>query len=274
LHCDDAPTLLFYRGNANLNHQKIISIIGTRSHTDYGRKITEQIIAGLASSDAMIVSGLAFGIDAIAHKAALQQQLPTVAVLAHGLHTIYPRQHKQLAKDMLQQGAWLTEFGCTVNADKHNFPRRNRIVAGIADATIVIETATSGGSMITADLAYTYNRDVYAVPGRTTDSKSGGCLQLIQQNKAAIFTSTDQILQDLGWVSTSKKKGSTQKQLFIELTEQEKTIMHMLQQKDAWHIDELYQHSGLSNSAVAAALLSLELNNLLISLPGKTYRLA
>jgi len=274
LHCYDAPTLLYYRGNANLNHNRIISIIGTRTNTGYGKQVTEQIVADLGTTNATIVSGLAFGIDAAAHKAALQQQLPTIAVLAHGLHTIYPSQHTGIAKQLTQHGALLTEFGSTIKADKHNFPRRNRIVAGIADATIVIETGTSGGSMITAELAYTYNRDVYAVPGRINDSKSSGCLQLIQQNKAAVFTSVPQMLQDMGWETATKKKATAQQQLFVELNNDEQKIVGMLQQKDTLHIDELYQHSGLSNSAVAAAILNLELNNLLIALPGKAYRLA
>ncbi|RTL51575.1 MAG: DNA-protecting protein DprA [Sphingobacteriales bacterium] len=272
LHCYDAPSVLFYRGNADLNNSKVISIIGTRLHTEYGKNITEQIVAELQPYQVLITSGLAFGIDSIAHRAALQQQLPTVGVLAHGLSSIYPKQHKSLAKEMLQLGGLLTEFGCTVIADKHNFPKRNRIVAGMSDATIVIETATKGGSMITAELANNYNRDVFAVPGKITDSKSSGCLKLIQQNKAIIFTSAAQLLDELGW-QTKKIKVPAQRSLFIDLTEEEKILVSLLQQKDTLPIDALYLHSGLSSSSVAAAILNLELQNVITALPGKMYRL-
>lgn len=272
LHCYDAPSVLFYRGNADLNNSKIISIIGTRLHTDYGKQITEQIIAELQPYEVLIASGLAFGIDSIAHRAALQQQLPTVGVLAHGLSSIYPKQHKSLAKEMLQNGGLLTEFSSTVNADKHNFPKRNRIVAGMSDATIVIETATKGGSMITAELAYNYNKDVFAVPGKLTDTKSSGCLKLIQQNKAIIFTGIPQLLDELGW-QTKKIKVPAQRSLFVDLTEEEKILINILQQKEMLSIDVLYLQSGLSSSSVAAAILNLELQNVITALPGKMYRL-
>ncbi|MDE3235140.1 MAG: DNA-processing protein DprA [Bacteroidota bacterium] len=273
LNCYDPPTIVYYRGNANLNQSKIISIIGTRNNTEYGKQITEQLAEALAEHQVLIVSGLAFGIDAIAHKASLQQHLPTIGVLAHGLHSIYPSQHKSLAKEMLLQGGLLTEFRHTIKADKHNFPRRNRIVAGMSDATIVVETAVKGGSMITAELAYNYNRDLFAVPGRTTDSKSQGCLKLIQQNKAIIYTSPTQLLQELGWASAQKSKPSVQKALFVELSEEEKTVVGILGQKETMHVDELYLQSGLSSSAVAAAILNLELQNIITSLPGKQYKL-
>ncbi|WP_298411219.1 DNA-processing protein DprA [Hydrotalea sp.] len=272
LHCYDAPSVLFYRGNSNLNNSKIISIIGTRLHTEYGKNITEQIVADLQPHQVLIASGLAFGIDSIAHRAALQQQLPTVGVLAHGLSSIYPKQHKSLAKDMLQQGGLLTEFGSNVTADKHNFPKRNRIVAGMSDATIVIETATKGGSMITAELAYNYNRDVFAVPGKLTDTKSSGCLRLIQQNKAILFTCTTQLLEELGW-QTKKIKAPAQRSLFVDLTDDEKILVNILQQKETQPIDVLYLQSGLSSSSVAAAILNLELQNVITALPGKMYRL-
>lgn len=239
---------------------------------EYGKNITEQIVADLQPHQVLIASGLAFGIDSIAHRAALQQQLPTVGVLAHGLSSIYPKQHKSLAKDMLQQGGLLTEFGSNVTADKHNFPKRNRIVAGMSDATIVIETATKGGSMITAELAYNYNRDVFAVPGKLTDTKSSGCLRLIQQNKAILFTCTTQLLEELGW-QTKKIKAPAQRSLFVDLTDDEKILVNILQQKETQPIDVLYLQSGLSSSSVAAAILNLELQNVITALPGKMYRL-
>ncbi|MFP5041957.1 DNA-processing protein DprA [Parasediminibacterium sp. JCM 36343] len=272
LHCYDAPTVLYYRGTANLNTARTVSIIGTRLNTDYGKQVTEQLVHGLKDQQALIVSGMAFGIDAIAHKAAVQQGLSTVGVLAHGLDTIYPAQHKGLAKDMLLNGGLLTEFPRLTKPDKHNFPRRNRIVAGMADATVVVETAAKGGSMITAELAYNYNRDLFAVPGKITDSKSTGCLKLIQQNKAAIYTDVAQLMETMGWhqKKTTPKK---QRELFIDLSEDEKTIVAILQTKETVHIDELYHQSGLSSSSVASAMLTLELQNVIVSLPGKMYRM-
>jgi DNA processing protein len=273
LHCYDPPTLLYYRGNADLNNTKVISIIGTRNNTDYGKQVTESIVQGLAELNVLIVSGLAFGIDAIAHKSAITNNLPTVGVLAHGLDTIYPLQHKQLAKDILLNGGLLTEFVSNTKPDKHNFPKRNRVVAGMADATIVIETPVKGGSMITAELAYNYNRDLFAVPGKITDSKSSGCLKLIQQNKAILFSDVDQLLQVIGWQEKVKSKTKKTRELFIDLSEDERVIIDLLKDKESVHIDELYLKSSLSSSTVAGAILNLELQNVIASLPGKLYRL-
>lgn len=272
LHCYDAPTMLYYRGTNVLNNAKSISIIGTRSNTDYGKQITEQLVEELQPHNVTIFSGLAFGIDAIAHKVAVKNKLATVGVLAHGLDSIYPVQHKLLATEMLQNGGLLTEFKKNTKADKHNFPRRNRIVAGISDATIVIETAAKGGSMITAELAYNYNRDLFAVPGKITDTKSAGCIKLIQQNKASIYTTTSQLLENLGWQQKSKIV-KQQTELFIELTSDEQIIIDIIKHKDAASIDEIFNKSSLSSSAVAAAILNLEMQNVLISLPGKMYKL-
>lgn len=273
LHCYDPPTILYYRGNADLNASHIISIIGTRNNTEYGKQITEQLVAGLHSQQALIVSGLAFGIDAIAHKAALHNSLPTIGVLAHGMDSLYPVQHTSLAKEMLQQGGLLTEFRKRTKPDKHNFPKRNRIVAGMADATIVIETAAKGGSMITAELAHTYNRDLFAVPGKITDTKSNGCLKLIQQNKAMLFTDASQLIETMGWEEKKKTQKHVQKELFVHLTDNEKRITSLLQDKTL-PIDELYLQSGLSSSTVAAAILNLELQNVIMALPGKMYKLS
>ncbi|GAC1532559.1 MAG: DNA-processing protein DprA [Sediminibacterium sp.] len=271
LHCYDAPALLYYRGTADLNCARIISIIGTRNNTDYGRMITEQLIQSLQALDVLIVSGLAFGIDAIAHKACMQQQLLTVGVLAHGMDTIYPIQHKALAKEMLLQGGLLTEFRKNTRPDKHNFPKRNRIVAGMADATVVIETAVKGGSMITAELANSYNRDVFAFPGKITDARSGGCLKLIQQNKAILLTDGAQLMETMGW-QEKKKIPEKQRVLFVELTEVEQKIMDVLSEKEWTHIDELPLKTNLSNSMLAAAILNLELQNMICAMPGKMYK--
>jgi DNA processing protein len=272
LHCYDAPTLLYYRGNADLNHSKIISIIGTRSNTDYGRQLTEKFIEEIKEHNAVIVSGLAFGIDAVAHKVALQNELQTVAIVAHGLNSIYPAQHKSLAKDISANGGLLTEFTQNTKPDKFNFPQRNRIVAGMADATIVVETPIKGGSMITAELANNYNKDVFAFPGKTTDTKSAGCNHLIKNNKAVLLTEAQQFIELMGWEEKKTKK-KIQKELFIEFSENEKIIYDALKEKDALHIDEIYFKSALSSSTVAASILNLELQNIIVSLPGKMYKL-
>jgi DNA processing protein len=272
LHCYDAPTILYYRGNADLNHNKIISIIGTRSNTDYGKLVTEELIEELQSQNIIVASGLAFGIDAVAHKASVKNNVPTVGVLAHGLDSIYPIQHKALAKDMLLNGGLLTEFRKNTKPDKHNFPRRNRVVAGMSDATIVIETDVKGGSMITAELAYNYNRDLFAVPGKIHDNRSSGCLKLIQQQKAVLLSSAEQLIQELGW-EEKKKQPKKQRELFIDLSPEEKIIVDLLKEKETVSIDELFLKSGLSSSSIAGAILSLELQNVVLGLPGKMYRL-
>lgn len=273
LHCYDPPTLLFFKGNADLNASKIISIIGTRSNSEYGKQLVHTILEELAPHRPLIVSGLAFGVDAIAHKQSLKLQLPTVGVLAHGLDTIYPSQHTSLAKEMIQAGGGLlTEFHSATKPDRHNFPTRNRIVAGMCDATVVIETAIKGGSMITANLALGYNRDVFAVPGRCTDARSEGCNLLILQNKAQLIRNGKDIAAAMGWESL-KKPAIVQRELFIDLTPEERQVVQLLQGKEHLHIDEINLGCGLNSSAVAAALLSLELQGVVQSLPGKLFAL-
>jgi DNA processing protein len=272
-NCADPPLILFFKGNRSLNTSRIISIIGSRNATDYGRMVTEQLIKTLQPYDVIIVSGLAHGIDAIAHRSALQHQLPTIGVMAHGFKTIYPHVHRSLAREMIDQGGLLTEFWFDALPDRHHFPQRNRIVAGISDATIVIETAIKGGSMITADLAFGYNRDVFAVPGRIYDHRSSGCLQLIAQNKATILTCPEQLVSALGWQEPKKKK-NPQKKLFLECTPNEQIIVSILSTCEHMHVDELYLKSNLSSSAMASAILNLELQNIIIQLPGKRYQLS
>jgi DNA processing protein len=267
--------VLFYKGEADLNASRMISMIGTRNNSDYGRNFTEKFISELAAENISIVSGLAFGIDTIAHRAAIKNNLATIAALAHGLHTIYPPENKGMAKQMAEEaGGLITEFWSGTKPDKHNFPVRNRIVAGMTDATVVIETDVKGGSMITATLANNYNRDVFAVPGKTTDIKSKGCNLLIRQNKAALITSAQDFLEYMNWQPAPEKKKRIQRQLFIELSAEERIIHDLLNASDQLHIDELNIKSGLNSSASAGALLSLELQGLVISMPGKLYKLA
>lgn len=274
LNCYDSPALLYYRGNANLNTSRIISVVGTRNNSEYGKVVCEKLIEDLQCENVLVVSGLAFGIDTIAHKASLKHNLQTVAVLAHGLDRIYPPQNKSLAKHLTGQGGLLTEFISNTNPDKQNFPKRNRIVAGMCDAVIVIESSKKGGSLITAELGNGYNKDVFAIPGRTHDSKSEGCNYLIKNNKAALINSAQDFLEMMNWISTPKATTKKQRELFIELLPDEKIVVDILQQQESILIDELYFKSGLSSSAVATALLMLEMQNIIIALPGKLYKLA
>ena len=273
LNCYDSPALLYYRGNADLNTSKIISVVGTRNNSDYGKMVCEKFIEGLQSENILVVSGLAFGIDTVAHKAALKNNLQTVAVLAHGLDRIYPQQNKTLAKQITGQGGLLTDFISNTNPDKQNFPKRNRIVAGICDAVVVIESSKKGGSLITAELGNGYNKDVFAIPGRTSDLKSEGCNYLIKNNKAALINSAQDFLEMMNWKQTLKPAFKKQRELFIELSPDEKIIVDILQQQESIQIDELYFKSGLSSSAVATALLMLEMQGVVASLPGKLYKL-
>jgi DNA processing protein len=273
LNCYDSPPIVYYRGNADLNTTKIISIVGTRKNSDYGKNACENLIADLKNEDALIISGLAFGIDTIAHKSSLKNNLKTVGVMAHGLDKVYPAQNKELALEMLQQGGLLTDFMSGTNPDRQNFPRRNRIVAGICDALIVIESSKKGGSLITAELANSYNKDVFAIPGRINDSRSEGCNYLIKNNKSLLITCADDLLEIMNWKATPKK-AKKQKELFIELTPDEKIITGILAAQENIQIDQLYFKSGLSSSAVANALLMLEMQGVVTALPGKVFKLS
>lgn len=273
LNCYDPPTLLFYKGSANLNASHCISIVGTRSNTDYGKHFTEEFIRDLSGLGVLVISGLASGIDTVAHKAALRNGLSTIGVLAHGLDCIYPPENAEMAKSMIRNGGLLTELFSKTLPDKHNFPSRNRIVAGLSDATIVIETGIKGGSMITADLSNSYNRDTFAVPGKVADQKSAGCNYLIKNNKAILLTDAEQLITMMNWGERMKTISHQQRELFIDCSPNEKLILNLIREKEAISIDELNVQSGLSSSAVAAATLNLELHHIIQSLPGKIYRL-
>ena len=273
LNCYDSPTLLYYKGNADLNTTKIVSVVGTRNNSDYGKTVCENLMQDLSDQNVLVISGLAFGIDSIAHKAALKNKLKTVGVVAHGLDKIYPAQNKSLAKEMLSQGGLLTDFMSGTNPDRQNFPRRNRIVAGICDALVVIESSKKGGSLITAELANSYNKDVFAIPGRVSDLRSEGCNYLIKNNKSLLITSANDLLHIMNW-KDEPKKVKKQRELFIELTPDEKIITDILAQQESIQIDQLYFKSGLSSSAVANALLMLEMQGVVSMLPGKVFKLS
>lgn len=271
LHCYDAPFMLYYLGNADLNSTKIISIVGTRKATDYGKSVCEKLIETLAPYNVLVVSGLAYGIDIYAHKKCVEVGLPTIGVLAHGLDILYPAQHKSVAKQMVTNGGLLTDFPSKTKFVPGNFPARNRIVAGISDATIVIETKTKGGSVITAELADSYNKDVFAIPGNIDKPYSQGCNFLIKTNKAAMLDDVEELPEILGWKNKTVAKPK-QHELLIDLTETEKQVFDLLKTTGEMRIDEIVLQSQLSSSEVASNLLNLEFKGAVKSLPGKVYR--
>ncbi len=272
-NCSDAPLVLFYKGNANLDSPKIVAIVGTRKHTDYGHQLCEELVEGLQSLDnILIVSGMALGKDGIAHKKCVKLGIPTVGVLGHGLDRIYPHSHKELGDEMMVNGGLLTEFPSGTLPDKGNFPMRNRIVAGMSDVTVVIESSITGGALITAHMASGYNREVAAYPGRVNDSRSAGCNELIRTNIAALVTKPQELIEMMNWDRDGKPK-SVQKQLFINFSPDEQMIVDLLQSKDSVHADELFHHTGLANSLLAATLLQLEMQGVIKALPGKYYRM-
>ena len=273
LNCYDSPTILFTKGEADLNASRMAAIIGTRSCTEYGRNLCDELCRELATQKISVVSGLAFGIDTLAHRNALKYDTPTLAVLGNGFSTLYPSENRGLARQMLENGgALVTECFFYDKPDRHQFPNRNRIVAGMCDVTIVVETDVKGGSMITAELANGYNRDVLAFPGRTTDARSRGCNELIRKNKAALATSGQQVLEFMNWLPT-KKPEKIQRKLFVQLTPEEEKLVALLGQQPALHIDEINLGLPMSASAIASALLSLELQGIVQSQPGKRYSL-
>ena len=267
---DDAPTLLYFKGNANLNHPRIVSVIGTRMASVYGKTICEEIIEELQQYDVMVVSGLAYGIDVTAHKKSVESNIPTVGVLGNGLSNIYPHDHKRIANEMMEAGGVLTEFTHKVQPSREHFPMRNRIVAGMCDALIVVETKRKGGSMITAELANGYNKDVFAVPGRAKDKKYGGCNYLIKNHKAQLIESGKDVASIMRWEELDESK-NIQKQLFVELNGREQIVIDALKNEDEITIDKLSFTTKFQPSEVSALLLELEFKGLVKPLPGKRY---
>jgi len=271
-HCEDGPVMLYYNGNRDLNHQRVLAVVGTRRSTSYGKVQCEKIIEGLKDADVMIISGLAYGIDSCAHKNALTLNLPTVAVMGHGLDRVYPSENRNLAAAMMENGGLLTEFMSGTNPDRENFPKRNRIVAGMADAVLVAESGIKGGAIITADIAFSYSRDVFALPGKVDDTYSKGCNFLIKTNRAALVESAKDITTIMNW-ETVEKKQTAEPELFINLTENEQKLVDILTENGETGIDELMAKSKIPVSQVSSCLLNLEFQGLVISLPGKRYKL-
>jgi len=274
-NCEDAPVVIFYKGDVDFNQMKVLSIVGTRNATDYGKECCNKLIDDLTARKhkVLIVSGLAYGVDICAHRAALKSGFDTVAVLAHGLATLYPSLHKATAKEICKHGALLTDFISSTLPERNNFVKRNRIIAGLADATLVIESGTKGGALITADIANSYNRDVLAFPGRINDPYSRGTNWLIKTNKAAMIENVEDLEYLLGWDCPSTAVESKQTQLFVELTPEEQKIADMLRERGELPIDLISLHVNLPGSKVSAMLLNLEFAGVVRSLPGKVYRL-
>ena len=318
LHCQEIPTLLFYKGNADLNSPKVIAIVGTRTPTEYGRQATERFIRDLASSlqssaivpalsgqsfvqssvpltaspnqssvqpassassNILVISGLAYGIDAIAHQAALDNNLPTIGILGHGLDRIYPQQHASLARKMIPRGGLLTNFNTGTRPETHNFPIRNRIVAGMSDAILVVETDSRGGSLLTVGNAIDYRKKIFAFPGRINDAKSSGCNALIRTGKARLLTHAQQFLEDMKW--EPPKSGTSQPSLFSApadesgLSKEELRLLQLLREKTVVSLDELaiVKDNNPYGNGLAMALLNLELAGWIDPVPGKRYKL-
>lgn len=276
--CVDAPILIYYKGNADVNASKIISIVGTRKATSYAIDFCESFLAQLADifPDLIVVSGLAYGIDVYAHRTALKYGLKTIGIMAHGMDRIYPSAHERTAIQMLEQGGLLTEFPSGTNPDKHNFVRRNRIVAGMTDAVIVLESAEKGGSLITAQIASSYYKDVFALPGRVIDLQSAGCNNLIADNKAALLASTESFIRQMGWGDFRDKSTSrmpVQRELLLDLTDEERAIYNALAEEDM-QVNILAIRVNIPVSKLFFTLLDMEMKRIIKSLPGGIYRLA
>jgi DNA processing protein len=276
LNCDDAPVVIYSKGNFDFNTTRVLSIVGTRRISDEGKYNCEKLIEGLANdyNNVVIVSGLAYGVDICAHKAALKHNLSTIAILAHGLDRIYPPMHRQTAVEMLAVGGLVTEFMSGTSPDKPNFVKRNRIIAGLSDATVVIESGIKGGALITARLASSYNRDVLAYPGRVNDLYSAGCHWLIKKNLAALIENSDDLGEAIGWEKENKSNNTVQRKLFVEFetAEQQKVYQLLLQERET-EINTLCVRLNMPVSKVSSVLLGFEFDGLVRSLPGNKFRL-
>jgi DNA processing protein len=270
-HCIDGPILLFQSGNIDLKKQRIISIVGTRKITTYGIAFCEQLVEQLAVFNPVIVSGFAYGTDITAQKAALKYNLQTIGCLAHGLNQIYPSTHKKYVSAIEKNGGFVTDFWSSSSPERENFLKRNRIIAGLSEATIVIESAEKGGSLVTADIANSYNRDVFAVPGRTTDNQSVGCNNLIKFQKAHVLSNPLDVPYILNWELDNQKTTMIQKQLFVELDDQEKIIYNYLKTNEKQMLDIIAIECQIPIFKVAGILLNMELKGVIRPLPGKLF---
>ncbi|MEG9327417.1 DNA-processing protein DprA [Salinimicrobium catena] len=269
-HCLDGPILLFQRGKVNLQKKRMISIVGTRQATAHGMAFCEKLVEDLNPLDPIIVSGFAYGIDICAQRAAMKNKLHTVGCLAHGLNQIYPKVHQKYVRQIEENGGFLTDFWSTDAFDRNNFLKRNRIIAGLSEATIVIESAEKGGSLVTADIANSYNREVFAVPGRPRDEQSRGCNMLIKSQQAHVLTEAADLIYMLGWQIESPQK-PVQKQLFVELEEEEKMLYGFLKEHGKEQLDLIALNCSIPTFKAATLLLNMELKGVVRPLPGKLF---
>ncbi len=270
LNCDDSPLMLYKKGNADLNAERVVAIVGTRNVTEYGCLNCAKLVEDLVGDNVLIVSGLAYGVDTEAHSVAVKNDIPTVGVLGCGLQTIYPSTNKTLALRMLDKGGLLTECISGTQPERENFPRRNRIIAGMADAIVVIESALKGGSLITAELANSYNRDVFAFPGRVCDIFSQGCNYLIRTNRANLIETIDDLRYVMRWDKKAKKEIQTQ--FLRQLTSEEKNIMDAFNGEQVASLDDMIVKTSLPTPKLASLLLTLEFDGIIKALPGKRYQ--
>ncbi len=268
----DCPILLYYRGPADLNHHRMVAVVGTRQPNDYGRSVCEQLISELGGYDVQVISGLAYGVDITAHRRCLEESIPTIGVLGHGFSRIYPHQHRRVAQKMLVNGGLLTEYTSQIGPEREHFPMRNRLIAGLCDALLVVQTAEKGGSMISAELANHYHKEVFALPGKISDPQSRGCNQLIKSHRAQLIESAADIAHGLGWDQSTSI--SVQQALFPSLSREEQCIMKVLETRTSTAIDQLQIEAKIGSSQMAALLLNLEFKGLIRALPGKRYTLS
>lgn len=269
----DSPVIFFHKGNIRLQNKKIISVVGTRQITSYGTNFCQKFIEDLLplKEDLVIVSGYAYGVDITTHKLAIENGIQTIACLAHGLDSTYPAVHKKYNDQMLSNGGFITDFPFNSHFDRKNFLSRNRIIAGLADATIVVESAIKGGSLVTADIAFSYDREVFAVPGRTTDTYSAGCNKLIRENKAQILTSADDFLKSMNWDLEEKKPQSVQAQLFVELSAEEEIVYKFLKTNGKENIDVISRQCEIPIYKLSNLLFQMEMKGVIFPLPGKIF---
>lgn len=270
-HCVDGPLLLFQKGNIQLEDRKIISVVGTRNMTRYGKAVCEEFIEAIAPLDPIIVSGMAYGVDICIQKAAAELDLQTIGCLAHGLNQMYPRAHQKYCEVFEKNGGFITEFWSSTTPEREHFLRRNRIIAGISEATVVIESAEKGGSLVTADIANSYDREVFAVPGRANDSHSSGCNALIKQQKAHMLTSAADLIYMLNWDILEATPKSIQKELFTDLDEVERTIYTYLETGGRQVLDTIALECHMPIFRTSSTLLSMELKGFIRPLPGKRF---
>lgn len=267
----DAPVLLFLKGNADPDAQRMVAIVGTRTPTAHGKRTCEELVEGLKEVNATIVSGLAYGIDIVAHRTAVRERMPTIASVAHGLDKLYPGEHAATAKDMLEHGGLVSELPSGSPFAPGNFPARNRIIAGLADCTVVVESGPKGGSLITAGIANSYDRDVFAFPGRASDPQSEGCNRLIQRNEAALVTSAKDVITLMEWQPRPRRKVAEQVSLFPGLQPDEQLLVDIIRSQGRIGIDDLCAQSRMAQGKAAGLLLALEFAGVVRSLPGKMY---